>query len=177
MRKFLFAAAMGLTALAATPAWAQAYEAPPPPSGGYYEESDLTPATEGMEEDAAPQASYDDEAGPADGVRQTATVEYDRRYDAPPRRYRPGDQYRGDGVDYDGDPRRERRHRERRCSGTTGAILGGIAGALIGGDLGGRPTRYGYRRSGAGTLVGAGVGAVVGSEIDRDNCERARGYR
>jgi hypothetical protein len=177
MRKFLFAAAMGLSALAATPACAQAYEAPPPPPGGYYEESDLTPATEGVEDATGFQGGYDEDAGPPDGVQTATAMEYDRSYDAPPRRYRPGDQYRGDGVDYDGDPRRERRHRERRCSGTTGAILGGIAGALLGGDIGGRPTRYGYRRSGAGTVIGAGVGAVVGSEIDRDNCERARGYR
>lgn len=171
MRKFLFAAALGLSglglsALAATPAAAQAYQGTPPPPEGYYDEGYTGPeewATEGSE-----------------GTNGNGYYETDDRqtsYRDGPRRYQPGDQYRGDGVAYNGNPRNDRRYRERRCSGTTGAILGGIAGALLGGDLGGRPTRYGYRRSGTGTVVGAGVGAVIGSEIDRNSCEERRGYR
>ena len=59
MKQFLFAAAIGLTALAATPAAAQAYQGPPPPSNGYYEESDLTPATQGDQDDGYYEDGYD----------------------------------------------------------------------------------------------------------------------
>lgn len=61
-------------------------------------------------------------------------------------------------------PRDRRTYRpQRRCDrGTGGTILGAIAGGLIGNAAAGRGDR------GAGTVVGAGVGALAGRAIDRD---------
>lgn len=82
-----------------------------------------------------------------------------------------GDEYggrgyarRGDyGRGYDGRSYGGRRHYGRcRDRGTGGTILGAIAGGLIGNSVAG----YGDR--GAGTIVGAGVGALAGRAIDRD---------
>lgn len=177
MRKYLFAAAFGLSALAATPAMAQAYQAPPPPPEGYYDDGYNGPDewAQAEEGDRVGNGYQQDDAEPVveQGYQQQA---YSDRGGA--RRYRPGDYYEGGGAPLAGDPRDGRRYRPRRCTGTTGAILGGIAGALIGGDIGGGRRGYGrYRRGGgAGTIVGAGVGAVVGSEIDRSTCED-RNYR
>jgi uncharacterized protein YcfJ len=77
----------------------------------------------------------------------------------------------GYGRDYDrnarddrNDRRRDRReYRGRRCDrGTGGTILGAIAGGLLGNAAVGRGDRA------AGTIVGAGVGALAGRAIDRD---------
>lgn len=67
-------------------------------------------------------------------------------------------------------PRGHRYHRNyRRCSGTTGAVIGGVVGALLGGEIG--RGRYGGR-SGTGTIVGAGAGALLGREVGRSDCRR-----
>jgi hypothetical protein len=169
MRKFLFAAAVTLTALTATPALAQRYDPPPPPpEQGYYEGGDTGHGYD--------QGGYDE-----DGYSQG----YDQRgYSRGGHRYQPGDYYEGDGQPMadngrgyyrDNNYRDGRRYRSRRC-GSTGTILGGIAGALIGGEVGRGGGRY-SRRSGTGTVIGAGVGALIGNGIDQDNCDRQRGYR
>ncbi len=51
----------------------------------------------------------------------------------------------------------------RRSNGSTGLIVGAIAGGLLGNALapGGSET--------LGTLLGAGGGAVIGNQVDRDN--------
>jgi hypothetical protein len=177
MRKFLFAAAMGLTALAATPAAAQAYQAPPPPPEGYYDTDYTGPDEYYRPEDGDKGNGYQEsDAEPVDaqGYQQQA---YSDRGGA--RRYRPGDYYEGGGTPLAGDPRgygrSGRYYRPRRC-GSTNTILGGVAGALLGGEIGRGNHRY-SRRSGTGTVIGAGLGALVGSEIDRDNCEGRRVYR
>ncbi|WP_174273384.1 glycine zipper 2TM domain-containing protein [Sphingomonas bacterium] len=66
------------------------------------------------------------------------------------------------GYDRPRDGRQYDRRRYRRCDkGTGGTILGAIAGGLLGNGIAGRGDR------GVGTIVGAGVGALAGREIDR----------
>lgn len=166
MRKFLFAAAMGLAALAAVPANAQAYQGTPPPPEGYYDDGYTGPD----------EWTVDDGERTGNGYVEVevATGGYvDNGYTSGPRRYRPGDYYEGGGSALNGDLRRyAQRDRPRRC-GNTGAILGGIAGALLGGEIGRGNSRW-SRRSDTGTVVGAGVGALIGNDIDRQNCEGRR---
>lgn len=83
----------------------------------------------------------------------------------PPPRYDDGGYY--DRAGYGRVPPPERRnyrpYPNRRCNrGTGGTILGAIAGGLLGNAAAGRGDR------GAGTIVGAGVGALAGRAIDRD---------
>ncbi|MEA3065237.1 MAG: hypothetical protein QOJ27_1683 [Sphingomonadales bacterium] len=56
----------------------------------------------------------------------------------------------------------------RRCSGTTGTVIGGVGGALLGRSI----TRDRYRgRSGTtGTILGAAIGALAGRSIDKSSC-------
>lgn len=92
---------------------------------------------------------------------------YDRRYDRDARydpryddRYasRSGDRY--DSRRYD-----DRYDRDgRRCSGTTGTIVGGAAGALAGREVAGRGDRT------VGAVIGGVLGAVAGRAIDRSDC-------
>ena len=56
----------------------------------------------------------------------------------------------------------------RRCSGTTGTIVGGVAGALLGRTV----TRDGYHSGTTGTILGGALGALAGRAIDRDSCRR-----
>jgi outer membrane lipoprotein SlyB len=84
-------------------------------------------------------------------------------------------QYRGDRYDrryaqrrydrryYD---QRYRGHYGRRCSGTTGTIIGAIAGGLLGRAIDGGRDRT------AGTIIGGAAGALAGRAIDRDQCRR-----
>jgi hypothetical protein len=54
----------------------------------------------------------------------------------------------------------------RRCSGTTGTIVGGVAGALLG-----RSVTRDYRHSGTtGTILGGALGALAGRAIGKDSC-------
>jgi len=55
-------------------------------------------------------------------------------------------------------------HYGRRCSGTTGTIIGAIAGGLLGSSIA-------SRHDGAlGAILGAGAGALAGNAIDRSDC-------
>jgi outer membrane lipoprotein SlyB len=60
------------------------------------------------------------------------------------------------------------RYNGRRCSGTTGMIVGGAAGALLGRTV----TRDRYRgRSGTtGTILGGAIGALAGRAIQKSSC-------
>jgi uncharacterized protein YcfJ len=77
----------------------------------------------------------------------------DGRYYQPRRLTRRDRIYRG----YNG------RYYCRRSDGTTGLIIGGISGGLAGGLL------TNGRSQTLGVLAGAGLGAVLGSAIDRGN--------
>lgn len=60
---------------------------------------------------------------------------------------------------------------QRRCSGTTGTIVGGVAGALLGREITRSNSRYGRGNSGTtGAIIGGAVGALAGRAIDKSNC-------
>ena len=59
-----------------------------------------------------------------------------------------------------------RYHYGRRCSGTTGTIIGAIAGGLLGRAIDGGRDRT------AGTIIGGAAGALAGRAIDRQDCRR-----
>ncbi len=83
---------------------------------------------------------------------------YDRGYE---QSYR-GDRYYGRSTrDYG-------RNQYRRCSGTTGTVVGGAAGALLGRQVAGR-------RSGTtGTILGAAAGALLGRQVGKSTCRNSR---
>jgi outer membrane lipoprotein SlyB len=54
----------------------------------------------------------------------------------------------------------------RRCSGTTGTILGGAAGALAGRAIDSRGSRT------TGTIVGLAAGALLGRQVGKSTCRR-----
>jgi uncharacterized protein YcfJ len=60
----------------------------------------------------------------------------------------------------------ERRAHERKVTGT---LLGAIGGGLLGNAV--------SHHGSGGTLIGAGVGAVVGNNLARTNCDRHAYYR
>jgi hypothetical protein len=63
------------------------------------------------------------------------------------------------------------RHYGRRCSGSTGTIIGAIAGGLLGSEIGRGNGYYGRRGSGTtGAIVGGALGALTGRAIDRSDC-------
>ena len=74
-----------------------------------------------------------------------------------------GDRYYGRSQRYYGN-----RNYNRRCSGTTGTVIGGVGGALLGRSV----TRDRYRgRSGTtGTILGAAIGALAGRAVDKSSC-------
>ena len=78
--------------------------------------------------------------------------------------------YRGDrysrGDRYYGRNYRNTRNNYRRCSGTTGTIVGGAAGALLGREVAGRGDRT------TGTILGGAVGALLGREVGKSSCRR-----
>jgi outer membrane lipoprotein SlyB len=55
---------------------------------------------------------------------------------------------------------------DRRCSGTTGTIVGGAAGALAGRAIDSRGSRT------TGTIIGAVAGALLGREVGKSTCRR-----
>ncbi|TKD52936.1 glycine zipper 2TM domain-containing protein [Sphingomonas baiyangensis] len=66
--------------------------------------------------------------------------------------------WRGDDRRYYGN---NRRRTPRRCSSTEGTVIGAVAGGLLGNQVAGRGDRL------LGTVLGGGVGALAGREIDR----------
>ncbi len=58
--------------------------------------------------------------------------------------------------------------RYRRCSGTTGTILGAAAGALLGRAIDTRGSRV------MGTVAGGAGGAIVGRKLGRSTCRNSR---
>lgn len=84
-----------------------------------------------------------------------------------------GDRYYGRGYQqpYYGDRYYGRSQRSyynggRRCSGTTGTIVGGAAGALLGREIGGRRDRT------TGTILGGVAGALLGRQVGKSSCRR-----
>jgi hypothetical protein len=122
-----------------------------------------------------------------DGSRYERSYRGDRHYDRgyqqnhygnryPDRGYQQsyyGDRYQNGGYQqsYQGDRYYGRSDRgyadyDRRCSGTTGTIVGGAAGALIGRALDGGRSRT------TGTIGGGVVGALLGREVGKNSCRR-----
>jgi hypothetical protein len=94
---------------------------------------------------------------------------YERGYRGD-RYYGRGDRYYGRNGYYG-----RGRHYGRRCSGTTGTIVGGVAGALLGREIdrSDRRGRYGRRDSGTtGAIIGGAIGALAGRSIDKSSCRR-----
>ena len=56
----------------------------------------------------------------------------------------------------------------RRCSGTTGTILGAAAGVLLGRAVDTRGSRV------MGTVAGGAGGAVIGRKLGRSTCRNGR---
>lgn len=54
------------------------------------------------------------------------------------------------------------RYRCKKDNGTTGLLIGGAVGGLAGNEIAGRGDKL------LGTVIGAGAGALLGREIDRD---------
>jgi hypothetical protein len=52
----------------------------------------------------------------------------------------------------------------RRCSGTTGTVIGGAGGALLGRHIAGRGSRS------TGTILGAAAGALLGRQLGKSSC-------
>ena len=65
---------------------------------------------------------------------------------------------------------RNYRNYGRRCSGTTGTIVGGAGGALLGRSIGGRGDRT------LGTILGGAAGALLGREVGKSTCRNSRRY-
>lgn len=173
--KVSLAAAAALGALTAIPAAAEAQS-----RGGYsdgyydrYESSRYDPSYDRSDRRYADR-SYD---------------RYDRRYadrsyDRSDRRYADRSYDRSYGnrsYGYDDRGYADEYRGERRCSGTTGTIVGGVAGALAGRAIdrnsGSRYGRYSRRGSGTtGTIIGGALGALAGRAVDKSGCRSER-YR
>jgi outer membrane lipoprotein SlyB len=91
-----------------------------------------------------------------------AAAEAQRYYD------RGGYYDRGYNQGYYGRTYRDSRYYrgQRRCSGTTGTIVGGAAGALLGREVAGRGDRT------LGTILGGAAGALLGREVGKSTCRR-----
>jgi hypothetical protein len=80
---------------------------------------------------------------------------------------------RGYGNNYYGRTYRDYSNGYRRCSGTTGTIVGGVAGALLGREIARSGSRGYYRRGGGGTtgaILGGALGALAGRAVDKSSC-------
>lgn len=146
LKTFSLAAAAAVTAMVAMPAAAEAQ--PRGKAHGYWNNS------------AHARGYYDDRYDRRDRYYRGDRYErgYDRRYD---------DRYSRRGY---GERHYDERRYSRRCSGTTGTIIGGVAGALLGREV----TRDRYRgRSGTtGAILGGAAGALAGRAIDKSGCRR-----
>lgn len=65
---------------------------------------------------------------------------------------------------------RASRNYYRRCSGTTGTIIGGAGGALLGRSVAGRGDRT------LGTILGGAAGALLGRQVGKSTCRNSRRY-
>ena len=76
--------------------------------------------------------------------------------------------YYGRSRGYYGD----RYYNDRRCSGTTGTIVGGAVGALLGREVGRSGSRYSYNRGSGttGAIIGGAIGALAGNATDKADC-------
>ena len=79
-------------------------------------------------------------------------------YDRDKRRYRDQRVHANTRVWRD----RNGRYRCKKDNGTTGLLIGGAVGGLAGNEIAGRGDKL------LGTVIGAGAGALLGREIDRD---------
>ncbi|MBL0923594.1 MAG: glycine zipper 2TM domain-containing protein [Sphingomonadaceae bacterium] len=88
----------------------------------------------------------------------------------PPGAPYPGPQYGGDDDDYDVPPGYENYERCLKSNGLKGAAIGALLGGLAGNRIAGRGDRTG------GTLVGAGVGGLLGVAVEKanDKCQHHR---
>ena len=107
---------------------------------------------------AAPTAAVASHDGYYDRGGYERSYRDDRRYND--RRYSDSRYYQG--RTYRGD----RQYRNRRCSGTTGTIVGGAGGALLGREIAGRGSRT------TGLILGGAVGALLGREVGKSTCRR-----
>jgi len=57
---------------------------------------------------------------------------------------------------------RDGRYRCKKDNGTTGLLIGGAVGGLAGHEIAGGGDKL------LGTIIGAGAGALIGREVDRD---------
>lgn len=173
MKRFLLSAAAIATALTAVPALAQDYA----PDDAYpYAEEDAAAGygdESGEDESVVYRVGDEPDHGSYQGYEPAPVASYEPGYAQGPRRIRPGDYVDPQTARYGAGA-----YPVRRCRGTTGAVLGGVAGALIGAGDGHshRRGRYRYRRGGStgGALIGGLIGAVVGSEIDKSSCRNNR---
>ena len=100
---------------------------------------------------------------------------YDRGYSQSQSYYGRNQGYYGNNQGYYGRSQGyygDRYYDDRRCSGTTGTIVGGIAGALLGRGIDRSGSgRYGRRDSGTtGAIIGGALGALGGRAIDKSSC-------
>jgi len=124
---------------------------------------------------SAAQAQY----GYYDYGRYERPVRYDRgyTYDRYGRQVYSNSRYnnRGYSNGYYGQSRGyydNRYYNDRRCSGTTGTIVGGAVGALLGREVGKSGSRYSYNRGSGttGAIIGGAIGALAGNAIDKADC-------
>jgi hypothetical protein len=117
----------------------------------------------------AAQARHNDYGSRYDRYEQRYDDRYqDRRYDS---RY--DDRYSRRGYDgYD-----DRTYRgDRRCSGTTGTIVGGVGGALAGRAIDRSGSRYSRGGGTTGAIIGGAIGALVGRSVDKSSCNNSGRY-
>lgn len=113
---------------------------------------------------AAPGASVPTGIGSAGAFGAPVASTFDASADY--QRYRGDRRYAGNNGRYRGG------RTPQRCSSTEGTVIGAVAGGLLGNQVAGRGDRL------LGTIVGGGVGAIAGREIDRAGqprgCQRFR---
>lgn len=146
-RKFAIAAAVAVSAMTAVPAAADARPSGYHGDGHRYSQYD-------RRYDSRYDRSYD---------RDYRSSRYDRYYDRDYRSSRYDRAYRTNRYDrynhYD-------RYDRRRCSGTTGTVIGAVAGGLLGREIAGRGDRT------EGAIIGGAAGALAGRAIDKGSCRR-----
>jgi hypothetical protein len=162
-RKVTLAAAAAVTALTVIPAAAQAQ--PRGNAYGYWNNS--AHARSDYRRDYRRDDYRRYERGDRYGSYDRGYGSYDRGYDGYGRGERYEDDYYGRSS-HDGD---------RRCSGTTGTVIGGVAGAVAGRSIDRNSGRYGSRGGGTtGAIIGGALGALAGRAVDKSGCRNDRRY-